>query len=137
MNDDPISAFLAAIETATVDEADVFTDDAVLDATVPNWRMRVEGSDAIRAEYAKWFDHPASFIALERIPTPDGEVVLYEHEWLDGGIRHRGHHAHVIVVVDGKIASDTVWCGGKWSESLLQSMALAAEPDEAMSRDHS
>ena len=28
---------------------------------------------------------------------------------------------------DGKIASDTVWCGGKWPEPLLGDMAAAAE----------
>ena len=69
---------------------------------------------------------PATFVALERIPIPGGELVIYEHEWVANGVRHRGHHAHHILVVDSKIASDTVWCGGKWPEPLLQDMASAS-----------
>jgi hypothetical protein len=53
--------------------------------------------------------------------------VIYEHEFVHEGVRHRGHHAHYLIVRDGKIASDTVWCGGKWPESLLHDMAIAAD----------
>ena len=128
MSQDPISTFLKAVEAGAVEETDFYAEEAELDATTPNWRARVHGPDAIRAEYAKWFSEPATFVALERIPTPGGELVIYEHEWVANGVRHGGHHAHRIVVVDGKIASDTVWCGGKWPEPLLQDMASASQP---------
>jgi len=127
MNNDPIGDFLKAVAAASVDETDVFADDAVLDATVPNWRFYVVGSQAIKAEFAKWFSDPATFVALERIPVSDGELVIYEHEFVHDGVRHRGHHAHRLVVRDGRIASDTVWCGGKWPEPLLNDMAAAAD----------
>jgi hypothetical protein len=125
MNSDPIGEFLKAVEAAAVNEADVYAEDAVLDATVPNWRLRAVGPEAIKAEYAQWFSDPVTFAALERIPVPGGELVIYEHEWVQDGVRHRGHHAHHLVVRDGKIASDTVWCGGKWPEPLLNEMAAA------------
>ena len=125
MNNDPISDFLKAVEAAAIDETAVYADDAVLDATVPNWRLHAVGQQAIKAEYTKWFSSPATFVALERVPVPDGELVMYEHEWVQDGVRHRGHHAHHLVVRDPKIASDTVWCGGKWAEPLLNDMAAA------------
>jgi hypothetical protein len=127
MTSDPIAEFLKAVESAAMPEADVYTEDAVLDATVPNWRLHAVGSEAIRAEYANWFSEPATFATLERIPVPDGELVIYEHEWVQDGVRHRGHHAHHLVVRDGKIASDTVWCGGKWPEPLLNEMTAASD----------
>ena len=127
MNDDPVGAFLKAVETAAIEETDVYAEDAILDATVPNWRFQAVGPQAIKAEYAKWFADPATFVALERIPVPEGELVMYEHEFVHDGVRHRGHHAHHLVVREGKIASDTVWCGGKWPEPLLNEMAAAAE----------
>jgi len=127
MNSDPIGDFLKAVEAAAIHGTDVYAEDAVLDATVPNWRFQAVGPQAIKAEYAKWFSDPATFAALERIPVPDGELVIYEHEWVQDGVRHRGLHAHYLVVRDGKIASDTVWCGGKWPEPLLNEMAAAGD----------
>lgn len=125
MNNDPISDFLKAVEAAAIEQTDVYSDDAVLDATLPNWRICLVGPEAIKAEYSKWFCDPAAFVSLERIPVPDGELVIYEHEFMHDGVRHRGHHAHHLVVRDGKIAADTVWCGGKWAEPLLEDMAAA------------
>lgn len=126
VGEDPVGAFLGAIEAAVVHETDAFANTAVLDATVPNWRFSVEGAGAIRAEYAKWFREPATFVQLERTPIRDGELVTYELEWTENGIRHRGHHAHRIVVAQGKIVRDTVWCGGRWPEPLLHDMASAS-----------
>jgi hypothetical protein len=123
MNDDPISDFLKAVEAAAIELTDVYSDDAVLDATVPNWRFCLVGPEAIKTEYSKWFCDPATFVSLERMPVPDGEVVIYEHEFMHDGVRHRAHHAHHLVVREGKIAADTVWCGGKWPEPLLKDMA--------------
>ena len=41
---DSIARLTAAIENATIPTADVFAPEAVLDATVPNWRFTVHGS---------------------------------------------------------------------------------------------
>ena len=50
-----VDAFLNAIEDAAIASCDVWSANAVLDATVPNWRLRAVGVDAIRAEYGRWF----------------------------------------------------------------------------------
>lgn len=122
MNNDPVTRFLEAITTATIEGADIYAADAELDATVPGWRSRVIGERAIKDEYAKWFAHPGRFIEIERLPVRQGEVVIYELEWHEAGVRHRGHHAHRLTVVDDRIVRDEVWCGGRWPDSLLQSM---------------
>lgn len=120
--DDPITAFLDAITSADIVGFGGYAPDARLDATVPGWRFGCAGEDAIKAEYAKWFSHPATFVQIERLPVQDGEVVIYELEWTEGGVRHRGHHAHRLTVANGAITGDTVWCGGRWPEPLLESM---------------
>ncbi|MDT4964443.1 MAG: hypothetical protein QOF87_4090 [Pseudonocardiales bacterium] len=47
-----VDQFLTAVESGEIAGCGVWRDDAVLDATVPNWRFQVTGADAIRAEYA-------------------------------------------------------------------------------------
>lgn len=125
MKNDPVTRFLDAVSSASIGQADVYAADAELDATTPGWRAHVVGDESIRDEYSKWFSHPATFIHLERVPVPNGEVVIYELEWHESGVRHRGHHAHRLTLAGDKIVRDEVWCGGRWPESLLQEMAQA------------
>ena len=74
MTDKPvIEKFLHAIETANIPGCDVWSADATLDATVPNWRLHAAGADAIRAEYARWFADPARFDELRRYPVEGGD----------------------------------------------------------------
>ncbi len=42
-------------------DCDVWTEETVLDATVPSWRFRCVGAAAVRGEYAKWFADPGRF----------------------------------------------------------------------------
>ena len=121
-----IDAFLLAIAAGTGIPADVYAPDAALDATVPNWRFRVDGPSAIAAEYSRWFASPGSFAELTRSPLPDGEVITYVLSWTEDGVPHAAHHCHVIrLTVDGLIGSDTVFCGGRWPAALLAEMAAA------------
>jgi hypothetical protein len=123
-----IDQFLRAIETAAMPGCDVWSDDAVLDATVPNWRLHAAGPDAIRAEYARWFAAPGHFDELRRFPLGDGsgEVVEYTLSWQEVGVPHAAHHMHLLTVSDGRIVADTVMCGGRWPASLLAEMEAAS-----------
>ncbi len=123
---DVVGAFLAAIEAGSMVDCDVWTDTTVLDATVPNWRFRRVGADAVRAEYSGWFADPASFERLRRFPTADGAVVEYTLTWTEHGVPHAAHHVHLLTVRDGRIVEDTVVCGGRWPASLLAEMEEAA-----------
>ena len=119
-----VDQFLAAIQAGTIAGCGAWSADAVLDATVPNWRFQLTGPDAIRSEYAKWFADPGTFEDLRRLPTQDGEVLDYTLTWTEAGVPHAAHHAHILTVEDGLISSDTVLCGGRWPASLLAEMAV-------------
>jgi hypothetical protein len=122
MNANPVDRFVQAIEEAAVAGTDAFADDAVLDATVPNWRFVVRGGSAICREFAKWYGHPGRFEELRRTPLPDGELLEYTLSWIEEEVLHKSHQAHHLTVADGRIIADTVWCGGRWPATLLAEM---------------
>jgi hypothetical protein len=122
-----VDEFLAAIENAAIPDCDVWSADATLDATVPNWRVHRAGRDAIRAEYARWFADPAQFDELRRYPVDGGagELIEYTLSWAENGVPHAAHHMHLLTIHDGRIVADTVLCGGRWPASLLAEMEAA------------
>jgi hypothetical protein len=124
-NTDPVTTYLTAIENATIPGCDGLAPGVVLDATVPNWRFRVEGRDAVREELARWYADAGSFEELTRTSLPSGELVQFTLRWVEGGVPHQAHQIHIVEVVDGGIVADTVWCGGRWSAALLAEMADA------------
>jgi hypothetical protein len=126
---DAIDRYLAAIEGASMPGCDAFSPDVILEATVPNWRFSVNGDAAVRAELARWYADPGSFEELSRTPIPTGELISFTLRWEEGGVPFAAHQAHVVAVADGRIVSDQVWCGGRWSATLLAEMAEAATAD--------
>jgi hypothetical protein len=122
----PVDALLAGIEAAAIPEG-VFCDDAVLDATVPNWRFTTRGADGIRAELSRWYADPGTFGDVRRTPLPDGELVEFSLTWHENGVEHMCHQAHVLRIRDNQVASDTAWCGGRWPAPLIAEMASASQ----------
>jgi len=122
-----VDEFLSAIENAAIPRCDVWSADATLDATVPNWRLHRAGPEAIRAEYARWFADPAHFDELHRhsVDGGAGEVIEYTLSWAENGVPHAAHHMHLLTIRDGRIVADTVLCGGRWPASLLAEMEAA------------
>jgi hypothetical protein len=122
-----VDEFLHAIETATIPGCKAWSEDAALDATVPNWRLHASGAEKIRTEYARWFADPAHFDELRRFPVGDGdsELVEYTLSWSENGVPHAAHHMHLLMVRDGLIVADTVMCGGRWPAGLLAEMEAA------------
>ncbi|MDT7704648.1 MAG: hypothetical protein QOG20_255 [Pseudonocardiales bacterium] len=121
-----VDGFLSDVLRGSVSPAH-YAPGAVLDAVVPGWRLTALGPEAIAQEYGRWFHHPARFEDLRRLPTATGEVVEYTLTWTEDGVGHTGRHVHVIDV-DGAtraIASDHVWCGGRWPADLLAEMEQA------------
>jgi len=122
----PVDRFLQGIVTAGIPTTDAWTDDARLDATVPNWRFTARGADAIRSTYEGWFADPGRFEELRQLPTPGGMVVEYVLSWEAEGVPHAAHHVHLLTLADdGRIAEDRVFCGGRWDAALLGEMAAA------------
>lgn len=125
MSENAIDRFLEAVQAAGFADTDVFADDAVSDSTPPMWRLQVRGAAELRAQYSKWFDHPAELTELRRTPLPDGELLEYTRQWSQDGVPHKGHHIHRLTVAGDKIVEDAHWCGGRWSESLLEEIEAA------------
>jgi hypothetical protein len=123
----PVERFLLAIETAKVGACGDFSSDIELDATVPNWRMSIRGDDAVKAELSRWYDNAGTFEELHRTPLPTGELVEFTLRFEDGGIPHAVHQVHILGLAHEKIVRDQVWCGGRWSATLLAQMAEAAD----------
>jgi len=122
----PIERFLAAVTTAKIDAADLWTADATFDATLPNWRMHLRGGMDIRSQLAGWYADPGRFEELERIAIPGGELVQFLLTWTERGVPHAAHQAHVIRTNDDLISRHVVYCGGRWPAGLLAEMAEAA-----------
>jgi len=119
----PIEQYLAAIEGAAMNDCNALGSEITLDATVPNWRYQVQGSSAVKAELSSWYADTGAFEELKRTPLPTGELVEFTLRWEEDGVPHAAHQAHVLEVTDGRITRDQVWCGGRWSATLLAEMA--------------
>lgn len=127
VGDGPVERYLAAIKGAAMAGCDVLSPEVILDATVPNWRFSVRGDAAVRAELSRWYADAGRFEELNRTPLPTGELVEFTLCWEQGGVPHAAHQAHIVEVTDGWISRDRVWCGGRWSATLLSEMAEAAD----------
>jgi hypothetical protein len=121
---DAVNALLAGIQAGAVPTG-VFSDDAVLDATVPNWRFTTRGAAAVRAELSRWYADPGTFEELRRTAVADGELVEFTLTWQEDGVTHMCHQAHILQLQDGRVASDTAFCGGRWPAPLIAEMAAA------------
>jgi len=120
-----VDDLLAAITNADI-PAMVFHDEAVLDATVPNWRYQVRTAPAVAAELAKWYAEPGRFQAVQRTRLPDGELVEFTLTWNEDGVEHTCHQAHILQLQENHIIKDTAWCGGRWPAPLVAEMQAAA-----------
>lgn len=123
-----VDRLLDSICTASVGTAHAFSDDAVLDATVPNWRWTTSGGANVETELARWYADPGTFEVLERTPMPDGELIEFVLHWTENGVAHTCHQSHRLRLDDsGLIARDTAFCGGRWNADLVAEMAAAGD----------
>ena len=126
MTDNPaIDELLDSITRAEIPPG-LFHPDAVLDATVPNWRYQVRGAPAVAAELAKWYADPGRFLAVERSGIPGGELVEFTLTWEEDGVEHTCHQAHILQLQDHQIVQDSAWCGGRWPAPLVAQMQTNA-----------
>ena len=126
----PVDRFLAEISEGAGITTQAWTDDATLDATVPNWRFECQGAAEVAAQLSGWYGVPTTIEAATRHPIPGGEAVELDLSWVENGVPHAAHQVHLLTV-DGdrangyKICRDTVFCGGRWPAALLAEMEAA------------
>ncbi len=116
-----IDRLLDGIEAGAIPD-DVFADQAVFDATVPNWRFSLLGAQAIRDELARWYTDPGHFQQLGRTPLPDGELVEFTLTWTERDVEHTCHQAHVLQVANDRVLRHVAFCGGRWPAALVSEM---------------
>jgi len=138
---DPAQRLIDSIAAGTGVPADLFAADAVLDATVPNWRYETSGGAAISRELSTWYRDPATIDKVVRRPIPGGVAIELDFSWEDGGVPHASHQLHLLTFNssdnssgdgsgdssgDGRaIVAHTAFCGGRWSADLLAEMEAA------------
>jgi hypothetical protein len=119
-----VDRLLAGVEAGSIPDG-LFAPDAVLDATVPNWRLSVRGSDAIRDQLSRWYAEQGQLVSVDRAPIPEGELVEFTLTWSEQGVDYTAHQAHILRVAGNRILADTMFCGGRWPASLVAEMEQA------------
>lgn len=118
MTTNPVDRLLDAVTAGTGVPSDLYAPDALLDATVPSWRLEAHGPAAIAAQLSGWFADPATLSELQRTEVPGGEVVRFSLAWTEQGRPMAAHQVHVLVLSAGRITRQDVWCGGRWDAAL-------------------
>lgn len=105
--------------------ADLYTEDALFDAHVPDWRFQVQGPDAIARQIQQWFQLPGSFHDVVAHQTVSGDLIVRfewrEEEGTDRAIVSREMQQWRLA--GGRIAEQVVFCAGRWDVPLVQKMA--------------
>jgi len=124
-----IRKFVEAMRTAQWDGlAAMYTDDALFDASVPNWHFQLEGGEKSVAQLADWFGIAPTVFEPVVTATEDGAVVDFELRRTCPGNPSENHaphlegtrQAHIFRLRDGKIAEQRVYCSGEWLEEDWQ-----------------
>jgi hypothetical protein len=121
-----VDAYLEQLGAAALGTTDLLHPDVRWDATVPHWRYRLEGDEAVRKELGSWYSSPLTDSHVVRHPTGDGEVVDISMRFTEGGVDWTVHHLIVLGVEEGRVRSITVACGGRWDPELVAQIGPAA-----------
>jgi len=122
----PLERFYCAVERGLPIDAGVFTNDVVLDATVPMWRFHRRGAADTAAEVGRWYADAGHFEEFQTFALPGGALVEFVLTWEQQGVPHACHQTHRLDLDgDGRIRGLHVWCGGRWPANLLAEMGQA------------
>src|SRR5205085_10112701 len=114
VTNNPLERLYGSVEHGTPIDRDVFSDDVVLDATVPMWRFHTHGAAATAAELGRWFADAGHFEGFRRFDLPGGALVEFTLTWEQQGVPHACHQSHRLEFdADGRISALTAWCGGR------------------------
>jgi hypothetical protein len=123
---DTVSRWLDAVVAGQGIPQDLFTDDAVLDATIPGFRFAQHGPEHVAGQMTSWFADPGAFAHLLRTPLPGGaELVRFVLTWHEAGEQWAAHQSHVIELEGDKIRRHEMFCGGRWNSERQAEIAQA------------
>jgi hypothetical protein len=123
---DTITRWLDAVAAGSGIPQDLFTDDAVLDATIPGFRFAQHGPAAVAGQMSSWFADPGAFADLHRTGLPGGaELVRFLLTWHEDGDEWAAHQSHVIELEGDRIRRHEMFCGGRWNSARQAEIAEA------------
>lgn len=123
------ATFVRAVSSGHLDElAGLYTDDALFDAHVPNWRFQAAGRDAVLDVLRGWFRAPGRFAEFESEPTAAGDLLVrFEFRERDGTPEEiRTRELQLWRVEEGRISEQIVYCAGRWDGELVARMSAEA-----------
>jgi len=121
-----VSRLLDAVTAGTGIPEELFTPDAVLDATIPGFRFTQVGPAHIAGQMSDWFADPGEFIDLVRTELPDGsELVRFLLTWREHGELWAAHQSHVVELDGDRIRRVEMFCGGRWNSARQAEIAAA------------
>jgi hypothetical protein len=106
--------FVRFLRTNTAPDG-LFTDDVLLDLSLPQWRLQTRGPGELVAVRRR------SHTAVGTVPrhrvdaTPTGLVLEFEEQWEDAQGRWYCRELMRADVRDGAISEASVYCTGDWS----------------------
>ncbi|MFI6561824.1 hypothetical protein [Streptomyces sp. NPDC050534] len=108
--------FVRFLESNTAPEG-LFTDDVLLDLTLPQWRLQTRGRDELVALRRR--SHPArGTVPRHRVdPTPTGFVMEFEESWVDGQGTWYCRELMRAELRDGAIGEASLYCTGDWDQA--------------------
>jgi hypothetical protein len=102
--------------------AELYTDDALFDASLPARRVRLTGRAAIRTQLEQWWSTPGRLRRFDVTSFPSGLTVEFERSWRDDGER-LWRQRHFLQTREGQIARHQIYCARPQSPA-----AAAASP---------
>lgn len=121
-----VDAYLQQLHDAALGTTELLHPEVRWDATVPHWRYRLDGEEAVRKELAHWYSTPLTEGRAIRRAIEGGEVVDLSQRFTEGGVEWTVHHLMILEVDDGLVRSITIACGGRWDPELVAQMDPAA-----------
>ncbi len=121
-----IAARLVALDFEGL--SDLYRQDAILDASVPQWRYQLQGRDAIRAQHAQEFGSVrGARVAASRVtPTLDGVVVEIEGCFEEDGEECLWREVHILHTDGAAITEHVGYCTGIWDAATIARQAVDA-----------
>ena len=103
--------------------SDLYTEDAIFDVNVPEWRFQLQGPDAIRHQLDEW--HPSAPEIVEwRQRTTERGILFEVALWEGNDNQQYSRNLHDLEIAGGRIRRHTMYCTGDWSkESLAEASA--------------
>lgn len=104
--------------------AELYTDDALFDINVPEWRFQLSGPERIQRQLDEWHPQPPELVEWQERLSSWGAVVELAL-WEGDNNELYSRSIHMFDIIDGAIARHTMYCTGDWTKQALDRATAA------------